>query len=84
MVFVDNLDTVSDYSTSNFNINDLNLNKIYDTFYHHDEILIYAQDDTSQNKLIKLKDNGEITQEMNLGAHPDFGIQFFKLNFWFT
>ena len=38
MVFVDNLDTASssDYSTSNFNINDLNLNKIYDIFYHHD------------------------------------------------
>ena len=73
MVFVDNLDTASsDYSTSNFNINDLNLNKIYDTFYHNDEILIYAQDNESFNKLIKLKDNGEITHEMNLGAHPDF------------
>ncbi|MDA8687549.1 cadherin repeat domain-containing protein [bacterium] len=79
MVFVDNLDTASsDYSTSNFNINDLNLNKIYDTFYHHDEILIYAQDDTSQKKLIKLKDNGEITHEMNLGAHPDFWNSIFS------
>ena len=79
MIFVDNIEIIPGYyTTSNFNINNLDLNKIYDTFHHNNEILIYGQDDTLQNKLIKLNENGETIYDLNIDPHPNYSNSTFS------